>query len=152
MDEVSFRQAAPDDHDKIVPVLNDWWGREVAAGLPRLFLQHFHSTSLVAEQGGDLIGFLIGFVSPSQPAEAYIHYVGIHPGHRRSGLARHLYGHFLSQPSVAKCAWVRAITSPLNAGSIEFHEHMGFDVSDPVVDYNGPGRDMVVLTRALHSS
>lgn len=152
MDALTVRPANPDDYDTIVAVVNEWWGREVAAGLPRLFLQHFHSTSLVAERGGELIGFLVGFVSPSRPAEVYIHYVGVQPGHRRSGLARRLYGHFLSQPSVAQCKFVRAVTSPLNVGSVEFHKRMGFEVSDPVVDYNGRGRSMVVFSRTLHSS
>jgi hypothetical protein len=28
----------------------------------------------------ELAGFLVGFQSQSHPAEAYIHFVGIHPG------------------------------------------------------------------------
>jgi hypothetical protein len=30
-------------------------------------------------------GFLIGFMSPSEPDEAYIHFVGVSPGARASG-------------------------------------------------------------------
>ena len=40
---------------------------------------------------------------------------------------------------------MRAITSPGNHGSIRFHSALGFTVSGPVRDYNGPGRDMVTF-------
>jgi hypothetical protein len=31
-----------------VAIVNDWWGRPIAGSLPRLFLDHFNRTSLVA--------------------------------------------------------------------------------------------------------
>jgi len=53
--------------------------------LPRLFLDHFHATSLVASSDDELVGFLIGFHSASAPHRAYVHFVGVAPavsGHR----------------------------------------------------------------------
>ena len=44
-----MRTARPDDYDAIAAVVNDWWGRPVLAALPRLFLDHFYRTSLVAD-------------------------------------------------------------------------------------------------------
>jgi hypothetical protein len=41
------------------------------------------------------------------------------------------------------------VTAPVNSGSIAFHRSMGFAVAGPVIDYNGPGRDLVVFERAL---
>lgn len=148
MDSVDIRTATADDYDRIASVVNDWWGRDVLSGLPRLFLQHFHATSLIAEDP-QLVGFLVGFVSPGQPDEAYVHYVGVHPQHRQHGLARRLYQHFTSEASDAGCSRVRAITSPTNLGSIAFHRRMGFDVSEPVSGYNGPGSEMVTFSRFL---
>ncbi|MGW2222269.1 hypothetical protein ACWCSD_45380, partial [Nonomuraea sp. NPDC001684] len=37
--EPRLRPAEPDDHGRIVAVLDDWWGRPISAGLPRLFLR-----------------------------------------------------------------------------------------------------------------
>jgi hypothetical protein len=72
------RPAQPSDYDDIVSVVDDWWGRPQAAGLPRLFLDHFHPTSLVARtEDGRLAGFLIGIFSPASAEEAYIHFVGV---------------------------------------------------------------------------
>lgn len=66
-----LRSAEPDDYDDIAGVVDDWWGRPVRSSLPRLFLDHFHRTSLVAEDADGLAGFLIGLLSPSMPDAAY---------------------------------------------------------------------------------
>ena len=44
---------------------------------------------------------------------------------------------------------VRAVTSPVNTGSIAFHTALGFTVTGPVTDYDGPGRDLMVFEREL---
>jgi ribosomal protein S18 acetylase RimI-like enzyme len=149
MSTEGMRRATAADYDAIANVASDWWGRDVLVGLPRLFLDHFHATSLIAEDNGTMTGFLVGFVSPSTPGEAYIHYVAVHPACRGSGIARHLYDEFAARAEQEGCRLVHAITSPGNAASIAFHRRMGFDVRGPVRDYNGPGRDMIVFTRSL---
>jgi ribosomal protein S18 acetylase RimI-like enzyme len=145
-----IRQAKPQDYDAMVAVASEWWGRDMVPGLPRLFLDHFWATSLFAEDPEHQItGFLVGFHSPSEPTEAYIHYVAVHPAERRSGLARRMYSGFFDHAIAEGRTVVRAITSPSNEQSIEFHRHMGFTVTGPATDYNGPGRDMVLFSRWL---
>ena len=91
---LTVRGARPADFDAIIAVVDDWWGRAMSTGLPRLFLDHFFGTSLIAEHDGELAGFLIGFLSPSKPQDAYIHFAGVAPPWRRTGLARGLYEQF----------------------------------------------------------
>ncbi len=79
---IHFPAARPDDYDAIAWAVDDWWERPVQSLLPRLFLDHFHATSLVAEEDSHLTGFLVGFVSPSEPELAYIHFVGVSPANR----------------------------------------------------------------------
>jgi ribosomal protein S18 acetylase RimI-like enzyme len=117
--------------------------------LPRLFLDHFHATSLVAEQDGDLVGFLIGFHSASAPDRAYVHFVGVAPALRGTGLARELYETFFAAAVQDGCKTVTAITSPVNTRSVGFHRAMGFTVRGPVSDYDGPGADRIVFERQL---
>ena len=143
------RRARPGDYDVIAAVADAWWGRPIIGALPRLFLDHFHATSLIAERGETLVGFLIGFVSPSQPGEAYIHFVGVSPAERGRGLARDLYAVFISQVRAAGCTAVSAVTSPVNSGSIAFHARLGFSVAGPVADYNGPGLELMTFRRPL---
>ena len=146
-----FRAAEPADYDRIVAVLDDWWGREIRTGLPRLFLNHFHRTSIIAERDGDLAGFLIGFLSPAAPDTAYVHFAGVSPRCRGTGLGRDLYERFFGIARAGQRPVVRAITSPVNHGSIAFHTAMGFTVTGPVHDYDGPSVDRILFERRLGS-
>jgi ribosomal protein S18 acetylase RimI-like enzyme len=147
--DVTLRTATPADYDSIAAVVDDWWGRPVSHILPRLFLDHFHATSAIAEAGDDLVGFLIGFLSPSLPDAAYIHFIGVHPDHRRGRLARVLYERFFAMAAADGRTVVRAVTSPANARSIAFHAALGFTVSDPTPGYDGPGDVKVRFERPL---
>lgn len=146
----TIRSAHPTDFDPIVAVVDDWWGRAVSSALQRLFLDQFHRTSLVAETSTlRPAGFLIGFVSPSDPECAYIHFAGVHPDLRRTGLARELYDRFLTAAIEAGCTKAKAVTSPINTRSIAFHRAIGFTTSEPITDYDGPGLDRVVFHKHL---
>ncbi len=48
---IPLRTAEPADYDRIIAVVDDWWGRPLRHLLPRLFLDHFHATSLVDPRG-----------------------------------------------------------------------------------------------------
>ncbi len=143
------RMARPGDYDAIAAVVNDWWGRPVLGAIPRLFLDHFHRTSLVVEDQEGLLAFLIGILSPSAAGQAYIHFVGVAPRARGLGLGRRLYQEFFSLARDDGRTKVKAITAPLNTPSIAFHRAMGFTVTGPVPDYEGPGRDYMVFARRL---
>jgi ribosomal protein S18 acetylase RimI-like enzyme len=110
------------------------------------------------ERDGELAGFLVGFLSQSRPAEAYIHFVGVHPGARGSGLGRRLYQESFGVVRAHARTVVRAVTAPVYTGSIAFHRRMGFEVepgtagrSDAPVaaGYDGPGQDRVRFTMYL---
>jgi len=124
------------DFDAVVAVVEEWWGGRPARNLvQRLFFDHFTDTSLAAEVDGKLVGFLIGFVS-SRPGEAYVHVVGVDPEQRGAGLGRELYERFFELVRARGCTVVRAITAPVNTGSIAFHRGLGFELeaSDREVD------------------
>ncbi len=144
-----FRAAEPADYDRIVAVMDDWWGRVVHTGLPRLFLNHFHRTSITAERDGDLAGFLVGFLSPAAPDTAYIHFAGVSPRFRGTGLGRSLYVRFFGIAQAGQRQVVHAITSPVNHGSIAFHTAMGFTVTGPLPGYDGPSADRILFERRL---
>lgn len=127
------------DYDPIITVIDEWWGgRKMSHLLPRIFFIHFRPTSFAVEEGGgSVIGFLAGFVSQTNPEQAYIHFVGIHPEYRRCGLGRELYRHFFDSVRDLGCHTVRCITSPLNKNSIAFHTRMGFEIEHVTGQHNG---------------
>jgi predicted GNAT superfamily acetyltransferase len=147
--DIWVRAADPGDYDRIVAVVDDWWGRPVQHALPRLFVDHFHATSFVAEAGADLAGFLVGFLSPSLPDAAYIHFLGVSPRFRGNGLARLLYERFFQLASGNGRSVVRAVTAPVNSASIAFHSALGFSVTGPVPGYDGPSDVKMVFERRL---
>jgi predicted GNAT superfamily acetyltransferase len=147
--DIRLRAAEATDYDRIITVVDDWWGRPLRHVLPRLFLDHFHATSFVAEHDGNLAGFLVGFLSPSVRDAAYIHFVGVNPRLRGNGLARLLYERFFDLAAADGRRVVRAITAPQNSASIAFHTAMGFTVTGPVPDYDGPASAKMVFERRL---
>jgi predicted GNAT superfamily acetyltransferase len=147
--EIRVRGADPADYDRIIGVVDDWWGRPVHHILPRLFLDHFHATSFVADADSDLAGFLVGFLSPSLPDAAYIHFVGVSPRFRGNGLARFLYERFFQLATAGGRSVVRAVTAPVNSTSIAFHTALGFSVTGPVAGYDGPSDRKMVFERRL---
>ena len=145
---VEIRHAEPSDYARVSEVIDDWWGgREMAAMLPKLFFVHFRDTSFVAEEDGELAGFLCGFRSQTHSDEAYVHFVGVAPSRRGSGLGRELYERFFA--AIAPRNVVRAVTSPVNERSVEFHRALGFEVERVDDDYDGRGQARVLLVKRL---
>jgi ribosomal protein S18 acetylase RimI-like enzyme len=145
-----IRSVEPADHARVMGVIDEWWGgRRMRDMLPKLFFLHFADTTFVAERDGELAGFLVGFLSQSEPEDAYVHFVGVSPDERGSGLGRELYERFFAAARSHGRRRVSCVTSPANTGSIAFHRAIGFEPSRPQPDYDGPGEDRVVLTRTL---
>ena len=150
LSDVEIRHAEAADHARVIAVLDDWWGgRRMRDMLPKLFFVHFRDTSFVAERDGELAGFLVGFLSQSEPDEAYVHFVGVSPRERGSGVGRTLYERFFAVARDGGRRRVTCVTSPLNEGSVAFHRSLGFEPSAPRAGYDGPGEDRVVLSRPL---
>lgn len=125
-----IRQANESDYLPIIQVLNEWWGgRQMSDLLPRLFFQHFQSTSYLAWEQEE-----------------------------RVGVARQLYERFFQTMRENGRDTVRCITSPVNAASIRFHSSMGFvmesgdDARDEIpihASYDGKGQDRVLFVKKL---
>ena len=145
-----IRPAEPEDHSRVVAVVDDWWGgRAMAAMLPKLFFVHFRDTSFVAEDDGALAGFLCGFRSQTFPDEAYIHFVGVSPDHRGRGVGRLLYERFFAVARAHSRSVVRCVTAPINQRSVAFHRALGFQVDEVAEGYDGRGGDRVLMSKRV---
>ena len=152
---MEIRQCQPSDHPAIISVMKDWWGgRDLTYMLPRLFLNHFYKTSFVVELEDKLVGFLVGFLSPSEPDEGYIHFAGVDPPHHGKGIGIYLYHQFFQLCRKDNRNIVKACTSPVNKDSIAFHTHIGFSIKpgntvlegvQVTLDYNKPDDPKVLF-------
>jgi len=93
--------------------------------------------SFALQEENKVIGFLAGFVSQTDPTQAYVHFVAIHPDHRRRDLGRQLYTAFFETVQRLGCATARCITSPVNTGSVAFHTRMGFQIEGVTGEHQG---------------
>ena len=133
------RRARADDWERVVAAMPAWWGgRDLTHLLPRIFFEHFRATSWVADEpGGELAGFLVGFLCPDHADEAYCHFIGVAPAHRRSGLARLLYGRLIAAARADGRTAVRAVTAVVNRDSIAFHRRLGFALLPGELEVDG---------------
>jgi ribosomal protein S18 acetylase RimI-like enzyme len=146
-----IRHAQPADYGRVIQHINAWWGgSEMAPMLPKLFFLHFEGTSFVAERDdGALAGFLIGFFSQTSDDEAYVHFIGVAPDQRGTGLGRDLYQRFFEVAREHGRSVVRCVTSPANEASVAFHRALGFEVDRVVEGYDGPGEDRVLFVKSI---
>lgn len=152
------RRITKDDFDRIVEVIDHWWGGPISTFAHPIFFYELGDHALVVEQGSEVIGFLLGFLVPHGPQVAgpsaarsrigYVHLVGIHPDYRRRGVGRLLYDRFTEECRALRCVGMKAMTTPGHEGSIRFHVAVGWNVQE-VDDYAGPGRRRIVFTKPL---
>jgi ribosomal protein S18 acetylase RimI-like enzyme len=163
---MNVRRITKADFDRIVEVIDHWWGGPIGTFAHPIFFYELGDKALIVEQGAEMIGFLLGFIVPQTappaardgrdgagtPSDAprigYVHLVGIHPDHRRRGVGRLLYDRFTEECRAGRCAQMKAITTPGNDGSIRFHVAVGWDAQE-IDDYAGPGRRRIVFTKSL---
>ena len=161
-DDIRFRRPVEADHRFLVDRVDQWWGgRKVHPLLPRLWFRHFTGTSWIAEDASSsIVGFLVGFISPDHPDEAYVHMAATDPNRRRAGLGRALYERFFDDVRARGAHRVTAITWPGNRVLVGFHRALGFVPEDgpdtqrlygtpAYPDYDAGGDDRVVFSRAL---
>ncbi len=171
-----FRRPTEADHAPIVHLVDDWWGgRPVRRLLPRFWFRHFASTSWIAEvaaaddaddagqaggRAGTVAGFLVGFVSPDHPDEAFVHLAATNPNLRRRGIGRALYERFCDDVRARGVQRVTTTVWPGDRVAVDFHRATGFRAIDrpgsramygipAFPDYDADGEDRVVFVRTL---
>jgi GNAT superfamily N-acetyltransferase len=135
------------DFDYIVSVFDAWWGGPSTERASPFFFYELGEHALIAEEDGDVVGFLLGLAVLSS-GTAYVHLVGIDPAHRRGGVGKALYQHFAERAKRDGLVKLKAIGMVGHEASMKFHNALGFEAKE-VADYAGPGRARVVFTCAL---
>ena len=142
------RKITKADFDRIVEVIDHWWGGPLGTFAHPIFFYELGDMALVVENEGSMTGFLLGFVAHEPTRTGYVHLVGIHPEHRRRGVGRLLYSKFTEAAVSAGCTKLKAITTTGNEGSLRFHLAQGWQAQE-VDDYAGPARKRIVFVKEL---
>jgi hypothetical protein len=137
LNDVSIRNARPSDHEKVISVMPEWWdGRDLSSSVLKVFFIHFSNTTFIAEINDELVGFLVGFMSQSEENVGYVHFAGVHPRFRKSGIGSLLVEKFYEACKTNNRSIVKSCTSPINKLSIAFHIKMGcaIEPGDGIID------------------
>ena len=155
---LAVRNPLADEYSRVVSDAAEWWPgrRPIQELVPSAFFRHFRDTSFIAERDDALTGVLVGFLSQSEPGEAYVRFACVHPDYRRRGIGDALYRHFFDAARTRGSRLVSCATTADNVPSLAFHRSLGFhirvgdlDVDGVSVhrDYAGPGAHRVILER-----
>jgi ribosomal protein S18 acetylase RimI-like enzyme len=160
--DLRWRHPVEADHAGLVGLIDDWHGgRRVHGAFGRFLLRHFSATSLLAEaDGGRVASYLVGFVSPDLPAEAFVHSAAVNPNRRRQGIGRELYRRFELLAAQRGAERLVVHVWPGDPIAVAFHRGIGFDPqtgpgtmalygTPAYPDYDFPGEDRAIFVRPI---
>jgi GNAT superfamily N-acetyltransferase len=132
----------------ILEELEDFWqeGRDMGFLHQALYVHEFGETSVLAEEEGGILGYLLGFPAPG--GYGYIHAVAVRSEARGRGIARLMYGRFAALAAGRGAHGLKAITVPENAESRAFHAAVGFN-EELIEGYSPSGGARIVFRRRL---
>jgi ribosomal protein S18 acetylase RimI-like enzyme len=155
--EAEISLCTAEDYFQILDELSEFWDGRDTRALHHPFLIHeFGNSAFVIRDGSQVLAYLFGFLSQSEPV-GYVHTIAVRASARRRRLAQRLFDHFVEFARRNGCTHVKAITTPTNAGSIAFHKSLGMQLLGepnadgvPVVpDYAGRGVSRVAFWKAI---
>jgi len=116
------------DYNQILDELHEFWGARDTRHLHHPFLIHeFGNSAFVIRNGGEVVAYLFGFLSQTEPV-GYVHAVAVRMSARRRRLAQELFRHFVEFARRHGCKHVKAITTPSNLESVAFHKSLGMQL------------------------
>jgi GNAT superfamily N-acetyltransferase len=142
-----------DDFLQILSEIEDFWGSDRTFLFHHpMFVNEFADTSFVIKENGKVLAYLFGFISQTEKT-GYVHLVGVRQSHQRHGLGKTLYEHFIRKLKNQNIPGLKAITTPANGKSINFHLKLGMEMVGEsmnndikvIKNYSGYGEDRVVF-------
>jgi len=136
---------SPSDYGRVYPLVNEGGAGARDAESAASSFGPLRGPSFIANTPDcALAGFLCGFLSETNPDEAYVHMAGVAPELRRQGIGRRLYETFFEAARAHGRSRVSLITAPINTGSIAFHEALDFELDRGARELRRPGEDRLV--------
>jgi len=155
------RNAFPDDFIEIANKSKEWADIVIEReSIYHILTEHFRSTCFIAEDRGEMIGYLLGYRSQTRPEEALVHLIQVKPRLRGNGVGRRMFNQFQAAAKAMGCTRISTHSRPENNNCNRFYKAMGFEVvvgentievnrMPAVKDYNGPGKHRVVWYKRI---
>jgi GNAT superfamily N-acetyltransferase len=153
MDTEQISNCNYSDFLQILEDIKEFWGSDRTLSYHHpMFINEFGNTAFVIKRSDRVIAYLFGFLSQTEQT-GYIHLIGVRQSYQNKGLGKKLYGHFISYLKKKGIQNLKAITTPTNEKSINFHLSIGMEMTGVenesgikvIKDYSGLGQDRVVF-------
>ena len=87
-----------------------------------LLCRHFTDTCVLAEQQGEIVGFISAYLEPNNPHILFVWQVVVACGQRGKGLARMMLNTLLSSPACTNARMLESTVNPSNHASRRLFE------------------------------
>lgn len=123
---MSFRSVRVEDAAAIWRLVRDSGVLDLNSPYTYLLLcRHHQRTCLVAEEAGEVVGFITAYVPPASPDVIFVWQVGVAASHRRRGLGRRLVHQLLDRCPQAR--FLEATVTPSNQSSLGLFRSVAAD-------------------------
>lgn len=146
-DSITLRDYESRDFEAIVALDQECFEPGVAYSRSemRRFLSFATRVAVVAERGGRIAGFCIGYFAPGRAAHVIT--LDVRAEDRRTGLGRALLERTVARLTRAGARETLLEVDVTNANAIGFYETLGFRRRKEIPDYYGPGRAGLEMAR-----
>lgn len=113
-----LRHPSREDGAAMWRLVRDHGGLELNTGYAYVVLaEDFTATSLVAVDGDELMGFVLGYRPPTRPDVLFVWQIGVSPAARGQGLGRRMLRRLLEDGRPEGVAYLEATVTPSNEAS-----------------------------------
>ncbi|KEO53917.1 diaminobutyrate acetyltransferase [Thioclava indica] len=95
---------------------------------------HFRDTCVMVERDGQLLGWISGYIAPSDPQSFFVWQVAVAPEARGLGLGKRMLRHLISRDETADCTRLKTTITKSNGASWglfrSFARSIGGELSD----------------------
>ena len=123
--DLEIQQCTMDDLKQIKAEIFDFWGTDRTLYVhQRLLIKKYGESAYVIKEGEKVMAYLIGFIDHEREI-GWVHLIGVRDSHKKKGIGRYLYNHFIEYAKQNGCKKIKALTIPENKESIAFHKKIG---------------------------
>lgn len=143
----SLRDFDEEDLFATIQLANDVLGEAYSSELFLRIAELYPDGFIVAENGDEVVGFVMGVVSV--PAVARVLILAVDEDHQRQGIGGALLEEFTRRFSRGGVDRIRLEVRQSNDDAIRFYERHGFQVEGTIPAHYRDGEDAAVMTRPI---